>query len=110
MLIYMKISNYIPYEADKEMVYQTSSLRAYERLYVRPVILPDCSSSSVKIYFKMRWDEEWQLREELCGTRDENIFVAGAEESLYIEYKGNTKTKLIFCAENKCEFSNRKVR
>ena len=92
------------------MAYQTSSLRAYERLYVRPVTLPPCTSDNVKIYFKMRWDEKWQLREELCGARGENIFVAGAEESLYIEYKGNTKTKLIFCAENKCEFSNRKVR
>ena len=57
----------------------------------------------------MRWDIEnkWQLRHEFCNS-GENTFMAGAEESLYIKYTGDTVAKLIIC-EEECEFVDRSV-
>ena len=56
----------------------------------------------------MRWNQEneWQLRADLCGTVD-NMFIAGADESLYISYEGQTEAKLVFCADDQCEFYQR---
>ena len=56
----------------------------------------------------MRWNDEnqWQLREELCGTV-EKLFVAGPDESIYISYDGQVEAKLVFCADEQCEFYRR---
>ena len=84
-------------------------MRSEERIFVKPVDLPKCSSNErVNIYFKMRWNDEnqWQLREELCGTV-EKLFVAGPDESIYISYDGQVEAKLVFCADEQCEFYRR---
>ena len=95
--------------ANTSIAYQTSPLRSEERIFVKPVELPKCSSNDrVNIYFKMRWNDEnqWQLREELCGAVDK-LFVSGPDESIYISYDGQVAAKLVFCADEQCEFYRR---